>query len=309
MRVVFLGSGRFAIPSLEALLAAGHDVAAVVTQPDKEKGRGRALAPPPLKPVALARGLDVLQPPRIKAPEALETLRGLRPEVQVVVAYGQILPRAVIDVAPRGTVNVHGSVLPRYRGAAPVQWAIVNGETETGVSSMLIDEGMDTGPVLLTRTEPIHATDTAPELEDRLARLGAELLVETLAGLQAGTVSPAPQDAALATYAPLIRKEDGRLDWSQPAAALDRRVRGFHPWPGAVTTLGGREMKVLRARVEPGGPGEPGTVIAVDRDGIVVACGENTRLRLLDVQPESRKPMPAAAFAAGARLAPGARLA
>jgi len=308
MRVVFLGSGRFAIPALEALLAAGHEVAAVVTQPDKEKGRGRALAPPPLKPVALGHGLEVLQPRRIKAPEALETLRGLRPDVQVVVAYGQILPRAVIDVAPRGTVNVHGSVLPRYRGAAPVQWAIVNGETETGVSTMLIDEGMDTGPVLLTRKEPIQATDTAPELEARLARLGADLLVETLVGLQAGTVSPVPQDAALATYAPLIRKEDGRLEWTEPAAAIERRVRGFHPWPGVVTTVGGRELKVLRARLEPDGAGEPGVVTAVDRDGIVVACGDGTRLRLIEVQPESRKPMPAAAFAAGARLAPGARL-
>jgi methionyl-tRNA formyltransferase len=308
MRVVFLGSGRFAIPALEALLAAGHEVAAVVTQPDKEKGRGRALAPPPLKPVALGHGLEVLQPRRIKAPEALETLRGLRPDVQVVVAYGQILPRAVIDLAPRGTVNVHGSVLPRYRGAAPVQWAIVNGETETGVSTMLIDEGMDTGPVLLTRKEPIRSSDTAPELEDRLARLGADLLVETLVGLQAGTVSPVPQDAALATYAPLIRKEDGRLEWTEPAAAIERRVRGFHPWPGVVTTVGERELKVLRARLEPDGAGEPGVVTAVDRDGIVVACGEGTRLRLIEVQPESRKPMPAAAFAAGARIAPGARL-
>jgi methionyl-tRNA formyltransferase len=308
MRVVFLGSGRFAIPALEALLAAGHEVAAVVTQPDKEKGRGRALAPPPLKPVALGHGLEVLQPRRIKAPEALETLRGLRPDVQVVVAYGQILPRAVIDLAPRGTVNVHGSVLPRYRGAAPVQWAIVNGETETGVSTMLIDEGMDTGPVLLTRKEPIRSSDTAPELEDRLARLGADLLVETLVGLQAGTVSPVPQDAALATYAPLIRKEDGRLEWTEPAAAIERRVRGFHPWPGVVTTVGGRELKVLRARLEPDGAGEAGVVTAVDRDGIVVACGAGTRLRLLEVQPESRKPMPAAAFAAGARLTPGARL-
>jgi methionyl-tRNA formyltransferase len=308
MRVVFLGSGRFAIPSLEALLRAGHEVAAVVTQPDKEKGRGRALSPPPLKPVALAHGLPVLQPRRIKAPEALDALRALRPDVQVVVAYGQILPRAVIDVAPRGTVNVHGSLLPRYRGAAPVQWAIVNGETETGVSTMQIDEGMDTGPVLLTRSEPVRATDTAEELEGRLAGLGAGLLVETLAGLEQGTIAPVPQDDARATYAPLIKKEDGRIDWTRPAPVLERRVRAFHPWPGAVTTSGGRELKVLRARAESGGPGEPGTVVGVDRGGLVVACGEGTRLRLLEVQPESRRPMPAAAFAAGARIVPGARL-
>lgn len=308
MRIVFLGSGTFAIPSLEALLDAGHEVAAVVTQPDKEKGRGRALSPPPLKPVALARGIAVVQPPRIKAPEALAALRAFAPEVQVVVAYGQILPRAVIDVAPRGTVNVHGSVLPRYRGAAPVQWAIVNGETETGVTTMLIDEGMDTGPILLTRTTPIGGHETATVLEARLARMGAELLVETLAGLHRGTVHPVAQDATRATYAPLIRKEDGRLDWTQPAAAIERRVRGFSPWPGAVTTLAGRELKVLGARVEGDGTSAPGTVTAVDRRGLVVACGAGTTLRLLEVQPESRKPMPAAAFAAGARLVPGARL-
>ncbi|HVR69766.1 MAG TPA: methionyl-tRNA formyltransferase [Vicinamibacteria bacterium] len=308
MRVVFLGSGAFAIPSLDALLAAGHDVAAVVTQPDKEKGRGRALAPPPVKPAALAHGLTVLQPRRIKAPEALETLRACRPDVQVVVAYGQILPRAVIDLAPRGTVNVHGSVLPRYRGAAPVQWAIVRGETETGVSTMLIDEGLDTGPVLLTRTTPIQASDTATDLEERLARLGAELLVETLARLEAGTVLPVPQDHRLATYAPLLRKEDGRVDWTQTAEAIERRVRGLHPWPGSVTAFAGRELKVLRARTEAGGDAEPGTVVAVDRDGVVVACGEGSGLRLLEVQPESRRPMPAAAFAAGARLQPGVRL-
>lgn len=308
MRIVFLGSGSFAIPSLEAVLDAGHEVAAVVTQPDKEKGRGRALSPPPLKPIALSRGLEVRQPRRIKAPEALEVLRGFAPEIQVVVAYGQILPRAVIDVAPRGTVNVHGSVLPRYRGAAPVQWAIVNGEAETGVTTMLIDEGMDTGPILLTRTTPIAGHETAAALQARLARMGAELLVETLAGLQRGTVHPVAQDGTRATYAPLIKKEDGRLDWTQPAAALERRVRGFSPWPGAVTLLAGRELKVLQARVEGDGTREPGTVTAVDRGGLVVACGEGTTLRLLEVQPESRKAMAAAAFAAGARLLPGARL-
>jgi methionyl-tRNA formyltransferase len=309
MRVVFLGSGTFAIPSLEAVLAAGHEVAAVVSQPDKEKGRGRALAPPPLKTAALAHRLEVLQPRRIKAPEALEALRALRPEVQIVVAYGQILPRAVIEAAPRGTVNVHGSVLPRYRGAAPVQWAIVNGEAETGVSTMLIDEGLDTGPVLLSRATPIGPAETAPELEARLARLGADLLVETLDGLLSGRVQPVPQDHSRATHAPIIKKEDGRLDWSSSAAVIDRRVRGFQPWPGVVTSYAGRELKILRARPEGGvAAAGPGTVVAVDRDGLVVACGEGTGLRLFDVQPESRKAMPGAAFAAGARLAPGARL-
>jgi len=308
MRVVFLGSGRFAIPSLEALLAAGHDVAAVVTQPDREKGRGRELSPPPLKPAAAARGLKVLQPRRVREPEALAALQALAPEAQVVVAYGQILPRAVIDVAPRGTVNVHASLLPRYRGAAPVQWAIVNGEKETGVTTMLIDEGLDTGPVLLSRATPIGEEETAGELETRLAHLGGQLLVETLAELEAGRLVPRPQDAARASLAPIIKKEDGLIDWSRPAEALARRVRGFHPWPGAYTSARGRGLKVLRARAESGGEGAAGTLLRIDREGIVVTSGEGSALRLVEVQPESRHAMPAAAFAAGARLSVGERL-
>jgi methionyl-tRNA formyltransferase len=306
MRIVFMGSGAFAIPSFEALLDAGHEVAAAVTQPDKEKGRGRELAPPPLKPVALARGVPVLQPRRIKLPEAQEELRRLAPELQVVVAYGQILPRTVIDLAPRGTVNVHASLLPAYRGAAPVQWAIVRGETETGVTTMMIDEGLDTGPTLLARSTPISADETAPELEARLARLGAELLLETIDGLARGTVQPQPQDHARATLAPIIQKEDGRIDWHQPASALECRVRGFHPWPGTTAQHEGRTIKILRAKALGGtGAEAPGTVVSVDRDGLVVSCGTMSRLRVIEVQPESRKAMPAAAFAAGARVTPG----
>ncbi|HEV8254130.1 MAG TPA: methionyl-tRNA formyltransferase [Vicinamibacteria bacterium] len=308
MRVVFLGSGSFAIPSLEALLAAGHEVVAVVTQPDRGKGRGRELTPPPLKPVAAARGLRLLQPRRVREPESVAALQALAPEVQVVVAYGQILPRAVIDIAPRGTVNVHGSLLPRYRGAAPVQWAIVNGESETGVTTMLIDEGLDTGPTLLARATSIAEDETADVLESRLARIGGELLAETLEGLRSGTIVPQPQDPARATLAPLIKKEDGLIDWGRAASVLARRVRGFHPWPGAHTSVRGRGLKILRARGEMGPEGPPGTLLAIERDGLVVAAGEGTALRLLDVQPESRNPMPAAAFAAGARLAPGERL-
>jgi len=307
MRVVFLGSGSFAIPSLEALLAAGHDVAAVVTQPDREKGRGRELSPPPLKPVATARGLKVLQPRRVREPESVAALEALAPEVQVVVAYGQILPRRVIDIAPRGTVNVHASLLPRYRGAAPVQWAIVNGEAETGVTTMLIDEGLDTGPLLLAEATPIGAEETAEALEARLAALGGELLVRTLKGLEEGAIVPRPQDAARASLAPLIKKEDGLMDWRLPAPALARRVLGFHAWPGAHTRLRGRGLRVLRAQVD-AGTGTPGTLLQAGRDGLVVACGEGTALRLVEVQPESRHPMPAAAFAAGARLTPGERL-
>ncbi|HET8647193.1 MAG TPA: methionyl-tRNA formyltransferase, partial [Vicinamibacteria bacterium] len=232
MRIVFLGSGAFAIPSLQALLAAGHEVAAVVSQPDREKGRGLQPAPPPLKTAALERGLPVLQPRRVREPEAQAALRALGPELQVVAAYGQILPPSVIDIAPRGTVNVHGSLLPRYRGAAPVQWAIAHGETETGVTTMMIDAGLDTGAILLSRSTPIGEEETAPELEARLAQMGGALLVETIAGLERGTVHPVPQDHQRATLAPLLQKEDGRVDWTWPAAVIARRIRAFQPWPG-----------------------------------------------------------------------------
>ena len=309
MRIVFLGSGSFAIPCFEALLDAGHDVPALVTQPDREKGRGQALSPPPTKPVAERRGLAVLQPRRVRDPEAQEALRRLAPELQVVVAFGQILPRGVIDIAPRGTVNVHASLLPKLRGAAPIQWAIANGETETGVTTMLIDEGLDTGPTLLSRATPIGPEETAAELEPRLARLGAELLLETVRGLQAGTIVPVPQDHGRATLAPLLKKEDGRVDWSSPAARVASRARGFHPWPGAFTLHEGRLVKVLRVREAPAaGAAEPGTITAVASDGVAVACGEGTAVRLVEVQPESRRAMPAAAWAAGARLRPGTRL-
>lgn len=309
MRTVFLGSGAFAIPSFEALLRAGHDVVAAVTQPDKEKGRGRALAPPPLKPIALAHGVPVLQPRRIKEPAAQDALRALAPEIQVVVAYGQILPTSVIEIPPRRTVNVHGSLLPRYRGAAPVQWAIVNGERETGVTTMLIDAGLDTGPTLLARATPIGDDETADALERRLSVLGADVLLDTLAGLEDGTLAPTPQDHARATLAPIIKKEDGLVDWTQPAAAIERRVRGFHPWPGVTGTLAGRGLKLLRVRPAEGPGGAPGTIVSMDREGIAVACGAGSTLVLLEVQPESRRPMTAAAFAAGARLSSGTRLA
>lgn len=308
MRIVFLGSGRFAIPCFEALLDAGHDVPALVTQPDRERGRGQALAAPPIKPVAERRGIPVLQPRRVREPEAQDALGRLEPELTVVVAFGQILPRSVIDIAPRGTVNVHASLLPKLRGAAPIQWAIATGETETGVTTMLIDEGLDTGPLLLARATPIGPDETASELEPRLARLGAEVLLETVSGLEAGSLDPVPQDAARATLAPILEKEDGRIDWSAPATAISRRARGFDPWPGAFTLHEGRLLKALRVREAAAPAASAGTVLAISSDGVVVACGEGTALRLVEVQPESRRAMPASAWAAGARLRPGARL-
>jgi methionyl-tRNA formyltransferase len=309
MRVVFLGSGAFAIPCFEALLDAGHQVAALVTQPDREKGRGRELAPPPLKPVAERRGVPVLQPRRIREPEAHEALQALRPDIQVVVAYGQILPQAVIDIPPRRTVNVHSSLLPKYRGAAPIHWAIASCERVTGVTTMLIDAGLDTGPTLLARETAIEPTDTTASLEPRLARLGAEVLLDTLDGLAAGRITPAPQDHAQATHARVLEKEDGRLDWTLPASLLDCRIRGFFPWPGAFTALEGRMLKVLRAQALPvAAAADPGTVIEVSSDGLLVAAGQGSALRLIEVQPESRRAMAAAAFAAGTRIQAGARL-
>jgi methionyl-tRNA formyltransferase len=263
-----------------------------------------------VKPVAEGLGIRVLQPPRIRAPEAIDALRDLAPELQVVVAYGQILPRAVIDIPARGTINVHSSLLPRYRGAAPIHWAILNGEAVTGVTTMMIDEGLDTGPLLLSRATPIGPGETTPELEARLAQMGGALLVETIDGLAAGTVKPTPQDHDAATVARILRKEDGRIDWTLPADVIARRVRGLTPWPGTVTVCGGSDLKILRAAEAASaavGNAAPGTILAVD-DGLLVACGAGTALRVLEVQPASRKAMSAAAFAAGARLTPGTRL-
>jgi methionyl-tRNA formyltransferase len=309
VRVVFLASGAFAIPSLEALVGAGHEVAALVTQPDRAGGRGLSLVAPRTKPVAERLGIRVLQLPRVRTPEAQDELRRLAPELQVVVAFGQILPRAVIDIAPRGTINVHASLLPRLRGAAPIQWAIANGDRETGVTTMQIDEGLDTGPLLLARALAIGPTETAAELEPRLARLGGELLVETLAGLERGSLVAVPQDPDCATHAPILKKEDGRVDWGLEARAIDCRARGFHPWPGAHTHHEGRLLKLLRVR-EAGAAssGEPGQVLEISAAGVSVACGQGSRLLLEEVQPESRKAMPAGAWAQGARLRPGARL-
>lgn len=305
MRVVFLGSGSFAIPSFEALLEAGHEISALVTQPDKQKGRGRALAPPPLKPVAEARGIQVLQPHRVREPEAQAALRALAPDIQVVVAYGQILPRDVIDIPRLGTLNVHASLLPRYRGAAPIQWAIVRGETETGVSIMRIDEGLDTGPLLLQRALAIGPAETAGELQPRLARLGAAALVEALRGLAAGSLPSQAQDHDRASLAPILRKEDGRLDWSRPAAALACQVRGLNPWPGAFALWNGTRLAVWRSepRVSEA-PADPGHVLGRDADALIVACGERSALGLIEVQPEGRKRMSGAAFSLGARPGP-----
>ncbi len=302
MKLVFLGTPAFAVPTLEAIVRAGHEVAAVVTQPDRPRGRGQHPAPPPVKESAAALGLTVFQPERVRRPDAVEYLRGLGAEAMVVVGYGQIIPQSVIDLAPHGIINVHASLLPRYRGAGPVQWAIVNGETRTGVTTMRIDAGLDTGDMLLKAETEIGAEENAVELGRRLAVLGADLLVETLARL--GEIVPQKQDAAQATWAPLLKKEDGRIGWALPAAAIHNRVRGLQPWPGAHTTFRGAPLGIWRSRVGEGS-GAPGTILRTRP--LLVAAGEGA-LELVEVQMEGRKRMSAADFANGQRLTGNDRL-
>jgi len=301
MRLVFLGTPAFAVPSLERLATAGHELALVITQPDRPSGRGRALAAPPVKQAAQRLGIAVAQPERIRRPEAQQMLRDIAPEAMIVVGYGQIIPQSVIDIPRRGIINVHASLLPRYRGAAPVQWAIINGETHTGVTTMQIDAGLDTGDMLLKAETEIGPEENAVELAGRLALLGAELLVRTLGALEAGTLTRQKQDPALATYAPQLRKEDGRVDWNLPAAAIHNRVRGLQPWPGAYTRFRSHSLHIWRSRLaEPHAGLGPGDLRRAR--GLIAGCGGGTALELLEVQLEGRKRISAEAFANGQRL-------
>ena len=299
MRLIFLGTPAFAAPTLEAIVAAGHDVLTVVTQPDRPSGRGQHLMPPPVKEAALRLGLMVYQPERVRRPEAVEHLRALAAEAMVVVGYGQIIPQVIIDMAPRGIINVHASLLPKYRGAAPVQWAIVNGETRTGVTTMQIDAGLDTGDMLLKAETGIGPDENAVELGKRLAAMGAELLVETLYGLARGTIQPQKQDPAAATYAPILKKEDGLIDWSQTAPAIHNRARGLEPWPGAYTRFRGQTLHIWRSRAWETGGGPPGCLAGLKPPRVF--CGSGS-LELVEVQLEGRKRISAADFVNGQRL-------
>jgi methionyl-tRNA formyltransferase len=300
MRLVFLGTPAFAVPTLEAIVAAGHEVVEVITQPDRPRGRGQHLALSPVKEAALRLAIPVYQPERVRRPEAQEHLRELAAEAMVVVGYGQIIPQSVIDMAPLGIINVHASLLPKYRGAGPIQWAIVNGETRTGVTTMRIDAGIDTGQMLLKAETEIGPEENALELGRRLSVMGAELLVRTLDGLAAGTIVGESQDNDQATYAPLLKKEDGAVDWSRPAQQIHNRVRGLQPWPGAYTAFRGHTLHLWRTRVvEIAGTSAPGTVVAVRP--LTVQCGSGG-IELLEVQMEGRKRVPAGDFANGQRL-------
>lgn len=307
MRIVFLGTPEFAVPSLEALVNRGHDVVGVFTQPDRPKGRGGVIAESPIKIAARRLGIPIHQPERIRRPESVEILRRLAPEMMVVVGYGQIIPQTLIDLPAYGVLNVHASLLPKYRGAAPIQWAIANGETETGVTIMQIDAGLDTGDILLQRSTPIGPDETAPELAARLAYLGAELLIEAIDQIANGTAHPKKQDEQQATYAPLLKKEDGRVDWTRPAGSIYNRLRGFTPWPGAYTTFRGQQLSILAAK--PAGPDSiPPGVLQVQKGHLLVGCGDGSMLELLEVQPAGRKPMSAQAFMNGYRIAENEKL-
>jgi methionyl-tRNA formyltransferase len=307
MRIVFMGTPASAVPTLRRCVEEGHEVAAVWTQPDRPAGRGKHLKAPPVKEYALARGLPVYQPEKIKNAEALELFRSHAADVAVVVAYGRILPASFLAAPRRGCLNVHFSLLPKYRGAAPVNWAIVRGERETGVTTMLIDEGLDTGAVLLRRATEIENEETAPQLLERLSTLGAELLAQTLAGLDG--IRPRPQNDAEATHAPILRKEDGLIDWTLDAAAVERRVRGLQPWPNAYTFYKGRRLVIWRAEpVEAHAPSEPGEIISSHADALLVACGGATALQLSEIQPEGKQRMSARDFINGMRVEPGERL-
>lgn len=299
-----MGTPEFAVASLNALLDAGHEICAVVTQPDRPQGRGYKLAPPAVKTAALARGLEVFQPETLKNESLLPLLERTLPDAIVVAAYGKILPQYVLGFPPRGCINVHASLLPRYRGAAPINWAIINGERESGVTIMYMEKGLDTGDMLLSVRTPIADDDTAGDLHDRLAVLGADALVHALALLEAGRITPVKQDDSQHTYAPMLSRDDCRLDFCQSAKQVRDRIRGLAPFPGAYLTLSGRQIKVFEAQIV-SGRGEPGSVLYADREhGLVLACADGA-LRLVTLQPQGKRRMSAKEYLAGHPVPPG----
>ena len=308
-RILFMGTPEFAVPSLELLAGNAWPLIGVVTQPDRPKGRGQRLVASPVKEAAERRGLPVLQPEKVRAPEFLETFRGLAPDMVVLVAFGQILPKAIIDGPSLGCINVHPSLLPKYRGAAPMNWALIRGEAKTGVTIMRMDEGVDSGDILLQEETPIEPGETYDHLHDRLAVLGARCLLRALEGLAAGTVQRTPQDHSQATLAPRLKKEDGRIWWAVPAREIAYFVAGLSSVPGAFTHLDGRVLKVYAVEYEEGFPGReaPGTIVGATPRGLQVAAGDGF-VYLKDVQIESKKRMPITDFLRGFRFTPGKRL-
>lgn len=306
IRTVFMGTPEFALETLRGLIAAKVDLVGVYTQPDRPKGRGKKLTPPPVKQLALEQGIPVYQPLKLRAPEAVAELEALHPDVIVVVAYGQILPKAVLDIPQYGCINVHASLLPKYRGAAPINKAIIDGEEETGVTTMRMDVGLDTGDMLIKRRVKIGPNETAGQLHDRLAPLGREALEETLRLLCAGTLVAEKQDDSQTCYAGMMKKEDGLIDWNLPARQIHNLVRGLYPWPGAYTRLNGQTLKIAATSVEKG-QGTAGTLVAASAQGIDVACGEGV-LRIGELQLPGKRRMAAGDFLRGHQLSGDTRL-
>ena len=316
MRILFCGTPQFAVPALKYLLAqTDFEIISVITQPDRPRGRGNEVSFPPVKQTALAANIPVHQPEKIRAPEAQDLLQKLSPDCIVIIAYGQIIPARLLTIPKLGWINLHASLLPKYRGAAPINWAIVNGETKTGATTMRIDAGMDTGDTLLQRELEIGPAETAPELARRLSEAGAPLMVETLRGLAAGTIAPRLQDHSRATLAPILKKEDGRIAWTRTAQEIYNRMRGFTPWPGAYTTFRGETCHLWGEPVsKEAGAGlsfhaagaVPGTLF-VEGKNVLVSCGGTTFSRIITVKREGRKEVSALEFANGARLKTGER--
>src|SRR5262245_5269330 len=306
MRVVFMGSPQFAVPSLEAIHSSGHDVVAVVTQPDRPVGRSLKVHPPPVKVAAQPLKIPVLQPPTTKTPEFIDQVSAFGPDILVVVAYGEILRKNVLELCPAGAVNLHASLLPKYRGAAPIPWAILNGETETGCTTMQMSLEMDAGPLYLQEKCIIHDTDTTETLSRKLSELGAPLLILTLDLIEKNAMVPVTQDLSAVTFAPKLKKENGRVDWNRPAAWISRQIRAFDPWPGTFSRIANTELKFWLAQpVEEKTSEKPGTIINVQKHAILVASGERTILQLVEVQPQSRPRMTAHEFAIGYRIKAG----
>jgi len=308
LRVGFMGTPDFAAVHLERLLDAACRVVFVVTQPDRKKGRGGKVQQSPVKQLAVERGLEVMQPGRVGDPDVVAHLSAFAPDVMVVVAYGQLLPRRVLDIPKLGAINVHGSLLPAYRGAAPVNWALIHGEKVTGVTTMMLDEGLDTGDILLQAKMAIEPEDTAGSVVDRLAHVGADLVIETLSKLEEGSISRVPQDHSKVTYAPKLTKADGLIQWNERALRIVNRIRGLDPWPGAYTFLGDKRLKLFGASLGIGGPAEtPGTFLGLTENGLNVAAGQGT-VEIREIQMEGRKRLPAFEFLKGVPLAPGTAL-
>ncbi len=308
LRIIFMGTPDFAAATLKALIEGPDEVVAVVTQPDRAKGRGKKLTPPPTKLLAEAAGIPVLQPTKIKTENFRNGLLSYQPDLIVVTAYGRILPKALLELPPLGCINVHGSLLPKYRGAAPIQWAVINGERETGVTIIQMNEGMDTGEMLLSSKIATSPDETAGSLFDKLAVLGSATLLKAIQGLQEGTIIPVPQDHSLATVAPMLKKDDGLIDWQKDAREIECHIRGLDPWPSAFCFLSGKRLRLFRPEVlHQDSDRQPGTVLQADKRGIAVACGRNTLLAK-EIQPEGKKRMDVESFLCGHPITTGTLL-